>query len=349
MAKPIKIFFIGRRHGVIPFRARPWKLENQRPGELRGFKAANGIVRTYFPAQADVIFVRNKQEYTEDKDIRNIEKRISKFRSKKLIINDIKHFRDYNSKEITLSHWQKNNTPIPAYIILDINDSEQHFVKVIKDFLALHPCVILRSTNDERGFGMFFLDSKMDQAQIIEKVRECRAYIIQNKGLRADNGIMAVEYIGDSHTAEYQYLCRAYCVGPHIVSIRCIAGKQHNMHAKSMDASDFDEFVTINSNIVSKLNKEPFHSHILKAVECLGIKMTAIDFIYRDNAIFFLEVNPIWGGGNNYGNDAFMALLKQKKFTLKNQIPNIYELIDGVPFYKRFYETVRDYTREYYS
>ena len=206
MTKALKIFFIGRRHGVIPFKARPWKLEKQRRGELEGFKAARGMVRTYSPARADVIFVRNMQEYTNERDIENIEKRIGKFRADKLILNDIAYFRNYNSKDITFSIWQKNGIQIPAFKVLDIKDSEQNLVKAVSEFLALHPCTILRTTNDESGLGMFFLDSDMDQQQITEKIQECRAFITGNKGFRTDSGIMLVEYIGDCRSSSYQYL-----------------------------------------------------------------------------------------------------------------------------------------------
>lgn len=349
MTKPLKIFFIGRRHGVVPLKARPWKLEGRRPGELAGFNEAEGIVRTYSPARADVIFVRNKQEYTKEKHIRNIEKKIGRFRTKKPILNDIEHFRNYNSKEVTFSIWQKHGLPIPAFKVLDISDSEQKYIKEVEDFLDLYPCMILRSTNDESGYGMFFIDCGMSELEIIEQIRECRAYIAQNKGLRIDTGIMAVEYIGDCRSPEYQYLCRAYCVGSEIVGMRCLTAKQHNQHAKSMNPDDFDEFMKMNTTVVPVLKKEPYKSQILKAVECLHIKVTAIDFIYKNGDIFFLEVNPIWGGGNNFGNVDFKAILKQKRASLQKQIPNIYELMDGAPFYKRFYESIRDYTREYYS
>ena len=349
MAKPLKIFFIGRRHGVIPFKARPWKLESRRPGELAGFKETRGIARTYSAARADVIFVRNKQEYTSEKHIRNIEKKISRFRKEKLILNDIEYFRNYNSKEVTFSIWQNNGLPIPAFKILDISYSEQNFLKEVKDFLALYPCMIIRSTNDESGYGMFFIDSGMSEVEIIEKVRECRDYIIQKKGLRTDGGVMAVEYIGDCRSPEHQYLCRAYCVGSEIVAMRCLTGKQHNQHAKSMNPDDFDEFMKMNTTVVPLLKKDPYKSQIVKAVECLDIRVTAIDFIYKNNAIFFLEVNPMWAGGNNFGNVDFKSILKQKRSSLQKQIPDIYELIDGAPFFKRFYETIRDYTREYYS
>ena len=347
MTRALKIFFIGRRHGVIPFKARPWKLEKQRYGELEGFNAARGIVRTYSPARADVIFVRNMQEYTLQKDIENIEKRIGKFRADKLILNDIAYFRNYNSKDITFSIWQKNGTPIPAFEVLDICDSEQNLVKAVTEFLALHRCTILRTTNDESGLGMFFLDSDMNQEQITEKVRECRAHVNENKGFRSDSGIMLVEYIGDCRGSRYQYLCRAYCVGPHIVSARCVTGKAHNLHAKSMQPEDFEEFVEMNATLVTRFKQEPFRSQILKAVDCLGVKMTAIDFLYQDDGIVFLEVNPMWGGGYSYGNQAFMSLLKQNRPSLENRIPNIYQLIDGVPFYQSFYEAIGEYTREH--
>ncbi len=349
MTKTLKIFFIGRKHGVIPFRARSWKLENQRKGELDGFKAARGIVRTYSPARADVIFVRNKQEYTKARDIKNIEKKIGRYRSKKPILNDIKYFQNYNSKDITFSIWHKNGVPIPAYKVLDITDSEQTLVNEVVEFLASYPSMILRSTNDESGLGMFFIDNGMDQIEITEKVRECKAHIIQNKGLRADSGIMAVEYIGDYHFSRYQYLCRAYCVGSDIVALWCTTGKKHVLHARNMAPEDFDEFVTMNMTLVPRLKNEPFRSQILKAVDCLGIKVTAIDFIYKDDAIYFLEVNPIWGAGYSFGNDAFKVVLKQKRAALQEQIPDIYELIDGVPFYRRFYESICNYSRKFYS
>ena len=209
--------------------------------------------------------------------------------------------------------------------------------------------MILRSTNDESGYGMFFINNGMGEAEIIEKVRECRGYIARKKGIRSDTGLMAVEYIGNCRIPEYQYLCRAYCVGPEIVAMRCLTAKQHNQHAKSMNPDDFDEFIKINTTIVPMLKKTPYRSQILKAVECLHIKVTAIDFIYKDGAIFFLEVNPIWGGGNNFGNADFKGILRQERAGLEEQIPDIYELIDGVPFFKRFYESIRDYTREYYA
>jgi hypothetical protein len=45
------IYMIGRKHGIIPFRARPWKLEYQRRGELAGFRAQKVLKRVYSAAK----------------------------------------------------------------------------------------------------------------------------------------------------------------------------------------------------------------------------------------------------------------------------------------------------------
>jgi len=349
MTQEVKLFFIGRRHGVIPLRARPWKLERQRHGELDGFKAAQGITRTYSPANADVIFVRNSQDYTGPSDVENIERRIGKFRSKKLILNDIKYFEQYNSKDTTFAVWKKNGVSVPAFKTLDAYDTEQALTETVSDFMSKYPSTILRTTNDESGVGMFFLHQEMSLEQITEIVKECMACISENKKTKPDSRMMAVEYIGDLRSSEYQYLCRAYCVGQQIVCTRCITGKHNNVHAKSMGAEDFDEFVTMNETLTPQFYKEPFRSQILKAVDCLGPGMTAIDFIYKDGAVYFLEINPMWGGGNKYGDEVFMSLLKTNQPSLQNRMPDIYKLLDGNAFYKSFYGAVRDYSNEYSS
>ena len=349
MTHEVKLFFIGRKHGVIPFRARPWKLERQRQDELGGFNAARELTRTYSPGDADVIFVRNSQDYTGPTDVENIEKRIGRFRTEKLILNDIKYFQQYNSKDITFSIWKKNGLSIPAFKTLDVNDSEHAITEEVLNFLSEFPCTILRTTNDESGLGMFFLHQEMSREQVTGKVKECLACISKNKERKPDSRIMAVEYIGDSRSDEYQYLCRAYCVGDQIVCTRCISGKQNNVHAKSMCAEDFGEFVTVNETLTPQFYEEPFRSQILKAVDCLGPGMTAIDFIYRDGTIYFLEINPMWGGGSKYGDEAFMSLLKKNQPNLEQRIPDIYKLLDGNAFYQSFYEAVRDYSREYNS
>ena len=104
--KKSKIYFIGRKQGFGKRRWRLSHLENRRQDEVSGLKEANdSITQTRFISSADSIWVRVRPEFTTDKEIERIDKRITPYRQEKTIINDVNSFYNYDSKDRTFEIW----------------------------------------------------------------------------------------------------------------------------------------------------------------------------------------------------------------------------------------------------
>ena len=106
--KRSKIYFIGRKQGFGKRRWRLSHLENRRYKESEGLKeASHHIVQTRFMSLADSIWVRVRPEFTTDKEVIRINKRLEPYRKEKTIINDTSSFYNYDSKDRTFGIWEK--------------------------------------------------------------------------------------------------------------------------------------------------------------------------------------------------------------------------------------------------
>ena len=337
----LKVYFIGRNHGIIPFKTRPWKLENQRKGELEGFQEANGIKRVYRPSRADVIFLRNVPEWTTQGDIKRIEKKIARHRNDKVIINDIQHFHKHNSKDITFSLWQESGIKCPEFKLIPSSMSDQEALVLVGQFLGQHPKAILRTNNEECGEGMHFVNRDTGDHELLDLVRTLRVRTQTRirQGYR-DAKLMLVQFIETREPNNRQHLYRALVLGNQILTIRCICGRHDCMHAATMDMADFEHFVAANKTLIPKLHKNLYSEQIIAAMESLNANLGGLDFFLVDDEIIFLELNPMWGRSHTFGHGAFAKKLLTEERTYHDDIPHIYDYLNATNFYQKMYESL---------
>ena len=174
--KKSKIYFIGRKQGFGKRRWRLSHLENRRQNEAEGLiEASNSIVQTRFISSADSIWVRVRPEFTTDKEVERINTRLEPYRQKKIIINDVASFYNYDSKDRTFEIWKKEGIQCPDYLSISPQDADKDIdstVSKIKKFIDKHEKVFLRTNNETAANGMFLLDPETSKENIIEKLQE---------------------------------------------------------------------------------------------------------------------------------------------------------------------------------
>ena len=212
--KKSKIYFIGRKQGFGKRRWRLSHLENRRQDEVSGLKEANdSITQTRFISSADSIWVRVRPEFTTDKEIERIDKRITPYRQEKTIINDVNSFYNYDSKDRTFEIWHKENIPCPDYLSISPQDAEKDIestISKIKKFIDKHEKVFLRTNNETAANGMFLLDGESSKELIIEKIQElvqrCKSFLKKRK----DTRIVLVQFIMPEEKKGYMDLYRVH-------------------------------------------------------------------------------------------------------------------------------------------
>jgi len=342
--KDLKVYFIGRRHGIIPLRARPWKLENQRKGELTGFNNARGIQRVYHPSKADVIFVRNVPERTSVRDLKLIEAKIGPYRKSKIIINDIKDFKNHIFKNLSFAIWQEKGLHCPEFDCLPLDESGNDSCDRINSFLNRFKKAFLRTNCESGGKGMQFLDSNSTAMDIERGVKELQATAreLHSQGIEGAKVIL-VEYIEHEIKEKYQNLYRAFVLGDEILIVRCLTAIGKNVHGPSMHLSDFDHFIDVCKKNIPILKQEPYASQIIKAVKALNSNIGGIDFFFIKGRIVFLEHNPMWGRKHMVGDKKFHQRLIAVRNKYSKAIPDIYEYIDCVGLYQRVFEGLKNF------
>ena len=131
-----KLYFLGRKQGYSIHKFIPSKVENRRRDEINGLNEVNNLERTHFINKANILFFRNKPEKTTDLQVKLLSKRISKIDSK-LIINNIKSFYNYDSKDRSFKIWKENNLLCPDYIAFsneEINNDTNTTIDRLYDF-----------------------------------------------------------------------------------------------------------------------------------------------------------------------------------------------------------------------
>ena len=161
--KKSKIYFIGRKQGFGKRRWRHSHLENRRLNEADGLKEAGAsIIQTRFISFADSIWVRIRPEFTTDKEITRIDKRLKPYRGKKTIINDVTSFYNYDSKDRTFDIWKKEKIPCPEFLSISPKDADndiESIVARIGEFIDKYGKVFLRTNNETAANIGYLLES----------------------------------------------------------------------------------------------------------------------------------------------------------------------------------------------
>ena len=339
--KDIKIYFLGRTQGYSIHKYFPSKIENRRRYEKDGFYSVDGIKRTLFKSKADILFFRNKPEKTTDKIIYSLSNEINNI-NKQLIINDIRSFNNYDSKDRSFNIWKKNKLQCPEYIAFDYESIIKNKVFVInriKSFISKHNKIILRTNNETGSQGLYVIDNLLDIESILNKLL-IRLDILYK--IKKDSKIMCVEFIDATDNIGYQDLYRAHVLFDQIICYYVSTSKRNILYNSIMEENDINRFLTINENFKNILPM--IKGDIIKAVSSLGNNIGAIEFLLINNKPCFIELNPMWGGHasrSGFGNEKMMKHLIINKKILQNKVNNIYQWLDYKNFYSNLYSLIK--------
>ena len=351
LVKRSKIYFIGRKQGFGKRRWRLSHLENRRYKESEGLKeVSHRIVQTRFMSLSDSIWVRVRPEFTTDKEIACINRRLEPYREIKTIINDTSCFYNYDSKDRTFGIWKKKKIPCPAFLPIcpiDADNDIESTVNRIREFIDENGKVFLRTNNETAAKGMFLLDRDTSLQEITEKLKtlisRCKYFLQQRK----DTRIVLVQFIKPETDQNFNDLYRVHILLGRVLSYYAVTADLNVFHNCDMDLNSLNRFIELNISISEIVEKHK--DKIIKASEVLGCNLGAIEFFIRDGNPIFLEFNPMWGGQASkigFGNTKFQSYLLKNKTQLSEKIPNIYSFLNYRNYYKNLFKNIHSHCTE---
>jgi len=345
--KNLNIYFIGRRQGHNYYKYLPSKIENLRKYEEIGFNNTDYLYRTYFKNSSNIIFFRNKPEKTTDSIVKSLNKELLNIKNK-LIINDIRSFYNYDSKDLTFEIWTRSNLFCPNFLSFskkDLNKKNDALIK-IANFLKIYKKIILRTNNETGSRGLYVLDNENQIELILKKLKKRMNHLLND---RNDTKIMCVEYVETKDCKGYRDLYRVHVLFDKIICYYVSSSKQNILYNSLMSKQDIDRFIQKNHDFGILLPK--IKNEIIKSVKVLGNNIGAVELLLVDNKPFFIELNPMWGGHagrHGFGDSEMMKYLLTNQDDLIKKIPNVYKWLDYKTFYKSIYSDIRDYYNEKY-
>ena len=336
--KDIKIYFLGNKLGHSIHKLIPTNLTNKRRNEESSFHSVEGLKRTHFINKADILFFRNRGATTSDKAFKSLSKRVN---DSKLIINDIRSFLNYDSKDRSFEIWKKNNLQCPNHISFSLNEMNEsiHMEKMINQFLERYKKILIRTNNETGSNGLYVTQKKEEIPNIISTLKN---RVNSLKLHRKDTKIMCVEYIQSKSTNNSNNLYRVHILFDQILSYYVTTSTRDEFHNADMTMDDLETFISENKKFQSILPN--IKEDLIKAVKLLGSNIGAIEFFLVNGKPCFLELNPIWGGHasrNGFGDKAVMNYLKKNKQILLTEIPNIFKWLDYKTYYADMYSLIK--------
>ena len=340
--KKIGIYFLGRTQGYSIHKFFPSKIENRRRFEDLGFYSVEKIKRSYLKINSNILFFRNKPEKTTDKIVQSLTKELINT-DKKLIINDIRYFYNYDSKDRAFKIWEDSKLLCPKHLSFSYEDLHNRLavIKKITKFLNVNKKIILRTNNETGSLGLYVIENSNEIHPILDKLIIRMKEILKTK---KDTKIICVEYLETKDKDGYRDLYRVHVLFDKIICSYVSTSKENILYNSLMSKEEINRFIKKNhdfNRILPKIKNE-----IIKSVSVLGNNIGAVEFFLIDNKPYFIELNPMWGGHaarNGFGNNEMMEHLLNNKNKLINKIPNIYKWLDFKDFYKNMYSEIRDY------
>ncbi len=340
--RDIKIYFLGNKLGHSFHRFIPSKITNKRKFEEDAFSNIKGIKRTHFIDRADILFFRNRGATTTDKMVDSLTLRTN---DNKLIINDIRSFSNYDSKNKSFSIWTKNNLKCPDCISFTLNEIDTTTtITKIKEFQNKYGKILLRTNNETGSKGLFIIEGSNDINEVLTKLKHRVSSLIKT---RRNTKIICVEYIKATHKDDLHRLYRVHILFDKVLSYYVTTSTRNEFHNADMRINDAKSFVSANKEFKDILPL--IKDDLIKAVNVLGCNIGALEFFIVDGQPCFLELNPIWGGHasrGGFGDKEMMKYLDSNKDELITDIPNIYRWLDYKSYYTKMYSIIRDQYRD---
>ena len=340
--KDIKVYFLGNKLGHSYHKFVPSKMTNKRKFEENAFTNLKGIKRTHFINNADILFFRNRGATTTDSMVDSLSSRAN---NNKFIINDIRSFLNYDSKDKSFSIWRKNDLKCPNCISFTLDEIDKSYcINKIKEFQKKYGKILLRTNNETGSKGLFVIERPDEINEIIPILKSRVTSLIQK---RKDTKIICVEYINPKHDDNLHRLYRVHILFDKVLSYYVTTSTRNEFHNADMKLSDIDTFILANTEFQDIL--PTIREDLIKAVKVLGCNIGALEFFIIDGRPCFLELNPIWGGHasrEGFGDKEMMNYLELNKNTLIKDIPKIYTWLDYKSYYTKMYSIIRDYYRD---
>ncbi len=337
--KDVKVYFLGNKLGHSYHKLFPSKMTNKRKYEESAFFGLDGIKRTHFINKADILFFRNRGATTTDNMYHSLSNRVN---DKKFIINDIRSFLNYDSKDKSFSIWAENGLKCPACISFTLDEINKiNSIDRIKEFQKKHGKILIRTNNETGSKGLFVIENPDKIDKVLDKLRKRVSLLIQT---RKDTKIICVQYINANHSDNLHRLYRVHILFDKVLSYYVTTSTRNEFHNADMRIKDAEPFIAANTDFQNIL--PTIKETLIKAVEVLGCNIGALEFFLVNGEPYFLELNPIWGGHasrGGFGDKEMMNYLESKKAQLIKDTPNIYKWLDYSTYYSRMYRIIRDH------
>lgn len=329
--------------------------------EQVGMRMSRVVEPTHDINEADIIWFRPKSEIISSL---NFDKwsTILEENKDKVILNHIKDYKNYDSKDRSYAIWKKNGLCTPeCRVAVDFD--------TVLDMLKKHQKICLRTNNEATGNYMTIMDRRIMKEGYIRATFNLLAQIsnhaiagslqsVQRKpgatetykatrGKREDTKVIAVEYLKTPKGMKYLY--RMFVVGDTIVGGYGLASARDNIHVRDVRIKDVEQIMKSNIRLAELMEDEVFCEQVKRAVSSLGVEIGAVEFYEIDGKPHFVEINTNWATATayddveGYGDARLNAYLKENRETYKDIAWPVYQHND-LTMYLKFYKAFEQWT-----
>jgi len=323
--------------------------------EQVGMRMSRVVEPTHDINEADIIWFRPKSEIISNLNYDKWSATLEEHKDK-VILNHIKDYKDYDSKDRSYALWKENGLCTPECRVADDFDT-------VLDMLKKHQKICLRTNNEATGNYMTIMDRRIMKEGYIRATFEFLSKIrdrsidgsltvknrkpddtelyTTNRGKREDTKVIAVEYLKTPKGMKYLY--RMFVVGDTIVGGYGCASRRDNIHVRDVRIKDVEHIMKSNIRLAELMEDEVFCEQVKRAVSSLGVEIGAVEFYEIDGRPHFVEINTNWASATayddveGYGDARLNAYLKENRETYKDIAWPVYQHND-LTMYHKFYK-----------
>ncbi len=329
--------------------------------EQVGMRMSRVVEPTHNIEEADIIWFRPKSEIISSLNYDEWSTILEENKDK-VILNHIKDYKNYDSKDRSYAIWKKNGLCTPECRVAEDFDT-------VLDMLKKYQKICLRTNNEATGNYMTIMDRRIMKEGYIRAVfnllSEVRKFSIKGtllkdqrrlgeeetykatRGKREDTKVIAVEYLKTPKGMKYLY--RMFVVGDVIVGGYGLASARDNIHVRDVRIKDVEHIMKSNIRLAELMEDEVFCEQVKRAVSSLGVEIGAVEFYEIDGRPHFVEINTNWASATayddveGYGDARLNAWLKENRETYKDIAWPVYQHND-LTMYLKFYKAFEQWT-----
>ncbi|MCZ6786530.1 MAG: hypothetical protein O7E54_05130, partial [Planctomycetota bacterium] len=257
----------------------------------------------------------------------------------------LRNFQNADSKDRAFSIWTDAGIPCPRHWVIETDPDDPEDLACVDQVLALRDAesrILLRTNNESAYQGLHVIDGDASPDRIRSVVRDLKAHAARLRPIRRDTKLLGVKYIDTRGPEGYATLSRAFVVLDRVFCYYALVSKRDFFRAGDMVPDVYERWLAANRQLRAMIEAPEVASLFVQAVATLGNNIGAVDFLVRDGAPVLLEMNPLWGQ-ISFGNRELADRITATRASWSEDLPNIAEFLDYVPFYGRMYEYIADY------